>query len=83
LLERGGGRVPHPADPDMNWYLLNIPLVVAIATAVVAPILVVTAREPLGAEGTGPALHELAADLRTNAPSPARSGRSHLVEATV
>jgi hypothetical protein len=29
----------------MNWYLLNLPLAAAIATAVVAPIMVVICRE--------------------------------------
>lgn len=29
----------------MNWYLLNLPIAAAIATAVVAPILVVMSRE--------------------------------------
>ena len=29
----------------MNWYLLNLPLVAVIATAVVAPIIMVTCRE--------------------------------------
>ena len=28
----------------MNWYLLNLPLIAVIATAVVAPIMVVTCR---------------------------------------
>lgn len=37
-----------PAVPIMNWYLLNIPLAIAIATAVVAPIMVVISREELG-----------------------------------
>jgi hypothetical protein len=29
----------------MNWYLLNIPLAIAIVTALVAPIFVVISRE--------------------------------------
>ena len=29
----------------MNWYLLNLPLCAAVATAVVAPIMVVISRE--------------------------------------
>jgi hypothetical protein len=39
----------------MNWYLLNIPLCIAVATGVVAPIMVVISREALG-EDAGTAL---------------------------
>jgi hypothetical protein len=53
-----------PSQPEMNWLLLNVPLCVAAAAAVVTPILIVTAREPLGIAHTGPSLHELAVDLR-------------------
>lgn len=55
----------------MNWYLLNIPLAIAIVTALVAPIFVVISREhrveeptdlstvPLRlAEAGGAAVHE-------------------------
>lgn len=46
----------------MNWYLLNLPLAAAIATAVVAPIMVVICRES-GADPSAPVTSAEAARL--------------------
>jgi hypothetical protein len=58
----------------MNWFWLNIPLCVAIATAVVAPLLVVIAREPLGDRHTDLGLMESKPEERR--PEPTLKGRS-------
>jgi hypothetical protein len=52
----------------MNWYLLNIPLAIAIATAVVAPIMVVISREHLDVDATHAAV--LAETVFSPAPEP-------------
>jgi hypothetical protein len=46
----------------MNWYLLNLPLAVAIATAVVAPMMVVICRES-GEDASAPVTPADAAQL--------------------